>query len=282
METAVPSPAADLVVGRVAEMNAHGIVQYLQGQHHAALTTLKKALALLKVRMDKQQPRVSTNKRQRFKCRAVTGIDPSKECPYMHSCGSIFPFYTSPFHLLPAHDDDLSAHDDDDDAEDDRILPFMVVMYNLALVHHAIALKYRHHTSCSRRRRDAPLFFQRALQLYEYSLQLHREQQVSLITSSSSDYFSAEQQLCLLLATCNNMAFVYSQDCNVCAINHCLLLMQDLMQFCDEESEQRPQHLIRRNDSDPALFSVTGKAYNFFFFTSMILEGRLMSLAPAA
>ena len=282
METAPTSLVPDMVVGRVAEMNAHGIVQYLQGQHHAALNTLKKALALLKGRMDNPQPSVTTSQRQRFKCRAVIGIDPSQECPYMHSCGSLFPFYTSPFHLLPAQDDDLPEDNDDDDVKNDRILPFVVVMYNLALVYHTIALKYRHHTNWSRRRRDAPVYFQRALQLYEYSLHLHREQHVSLLASSSMDYFSSEQQLCLLLATCNNMAFVYSQDCNVCAINHCLLLMHDLMLFCDEEAAQPPQHLLHRDGSDPELFSMTGKAYNFFFFTSMMLEGRLMNLAPAA
>jgi hypothetical protein len=279
MMKATEKDTTTCTVAGAAEMNSLAVLQFLQGEPHAALNTLKKTLAVLKWQIVTKPSRGDNTSKQRFICRAVTEIDSSQECPFMHQCGSLFPFYASPFQLLQAEDDDRKSlpnkvdHDDDDD--DDGTLPFMVVMYNLALVQHAIAL------DCHRNREitKAALYFQRALQMYECAFRLHREQASSSSSSSSSSSAAActyaEHQLLLLLATCNNMAFVYSHDCNFGAINDCLELLLDLMMFCDDES------FIGEEEED-AILSVNGKAYNFFFSTTIMLEGRLVTLSPAA
>ncbi|CAB9497983.1 expressed unknown protein [Seminavis robusta] len=253
--------AFTMALMKAVDLNTLSVAHYLHGDYRSALITMKDTIELLRSKMTGPISCLSgsahCHQSPKYICRAVKRASLSEE--EMNEFGALFPFYVRPFHLLPFHEDCAS--------EEDLEIVFMTVMYNAALFHHSVALQY-HQISDP----QAALYLPRALQMYENAFKMHENSSWDYASMDSPERNGSEHFL-QLLAICNNMAFLYSIDCNFVAVNGFLSLLNDLMEYSE--------HARARHEGDKMLFD--GEDIVFLFTTTLLLhEQQLLTLAPAA
>ena len=214
----------------IASLNESAVWDILRGDLHAASSTLRAALCLLR----------NQDSSERYICRPITSVELNE-----NTLSPIF-FFSRPFVLVEVTQDDLT--------EENSTTPVVAILYNLALIHHTIGESSQ---DPALRRHS----FKHAMGLYYHA-------HLAMSNAENVWSFSHKQNLLLFLAVCNNIAAINFERHEYGEVNRymdfiiSLTFFDDITENLDDEEYDFffTASLVLRETFRDSLFSMAAAA----------------------